>query len=311
MFDKYKNEEGFLEVGNGHQIWYGDYGTIGSPVCIEIHGGPGGSTKYSKLSEYDLDSCRVILFDQRGCGNSHPSGNIMNNTLKQTIEDIERLRKTLNIDKWYVIGGSWGSTVALTYAQNYPQNILGMVLYSIFLGRRKDINWLDMGGARIIFPEVWDNFSNFLKKENISEQNYLDVFSEKIINGDIDTQKKYTAVHKNWERLISTLDHLGSCLKMEDVKDEDILSSKIYLHYAKNKFFLKENQILENMKTIEHIPTLILHGRYDIVCPVEQAYLVHKSLKKSSLEVFNQSGHRLEVDAKIIRKYFKKLIIQK
>ena len=290
----------YLAEKDGHKVYFAQYGNdLGTPILV-CHGGPGDKSKHRHINRYDLDKYRVIVFDQRGCGQSLPLGEIKNNTLSDLVSDMERLRNLLKIKKWYVAGGSWGSTVALTYAQAHPDNILGLLLSSVFLARQKDEDWSFSreGGITQIFPDLVE------KRANITPKDLLNMLE----SGNKEYVKKIVANVMNWEGNLMTSQADLHFVDQEDITEENIASVKIFLSYEANNYFLKPDEIIKNIKRIQNIPTVIVHGRYDILCPMDNAWELHKELSNSELVILPSSNHRFTADGEIAKnmafKYF-------
>lgn len=300
----------YLVEKDGHKVWFAQYGNSKGPTIIVCHGGPGSSSKPRHVNRYDLDKYHIIIFDQRGCGQSLPLGVTKNNTLPDLVKDMERLREFLSIDKWFVAGGSWGSTVALAYAEAYPEKVLGLLLSSIFLGRRQDVDWsfTKSGGVEKIFADLWQGRQQFLSKFGTDHTNAASVLLKKIESSDEATIREITAGVMNWENnLMSSLSNLNF-IDQRDVKEENIAEVKIFLHYDSHDSFMTENQLLQNIAIIKDIPTIIVHGRYDLLCTFDQAWELHKNLPNSELVTLPSSNHRLTADGEIAKnmafKYF-------
>lgn len=300
----------FLEEKDGHKVWFAQYGNPKGASIVVCHGGPGDKSKPKHVNRYDLVKYQVIAFDQRGCGQSLPLGETKNNTLSDLVSDMERLRVFLKIDKWFVAGGSWGSTVALSYAQSHAENVLGLLLSSIFLGRRQDVDWsfTKSGGIEKIFTDLWQSRSDFLTKFGAEIANSAGVLLEKINSSDEATIKEIVAGVMNWEGNLGSSQSGLAYIDPSDVKAEHIASVKLFLHYDSHDSFMKENQLIENIKTIKDIPTIIVHGRYDLLCTFDQAWELHKNLPKSEMVILPNSNHRLTADGEVARsmafKYF-------
>jgi proline iminopeptidase len=304
---------GYLEEQDGHKVWFAQYGNQSGTPIIVCHGGPGDKSKPKHINRYDLDKNNVIVFDQRGCGQSLPLGEIKNNTLSALVSDMERLRLFLKIEKWFVAGGSWGSTVALAYAQSHPEKVLGLLLSSIFLGRRQDVDWsfTKSGGIDKIFSDLWESRQKFLTKFGTDHTNAASVLLEKLQKSDAATISEITAGVMNWEgNLISSQSDL-TFTDQGDVTTDNIASVKIFLHYDSHDSFLVENQILQNIKTIKDIPTIIVHGRYDLLCTFDQAWELHKNLPNSELVILPSSNHRLTADGEVARNLAFKYFLEK
>ena len=290
--------EDYLEVSPVHKIYFAEYGDRNGIPVIFFHGGPGSKSRESYLDSLPTDlPVRAILYDQRGCGQSQPQGELKENTTPLLIEDIEKLRRHLEIDKWLVVGGSWGSTLALLYAEKYPDQVRGLVLKSVFLARKQDQEWLySPSGAGQFFPDKAEAIKLYLKKHHLQWPDFIDHAHQLMLTGKEKEKKQVAVLISNWEHGLMNLDVSPHLIKMEDVDEEIINSTAIYCHYSINHFFIRENQIIENIKAIEKIPTVIIHGRYDMVCPPEGAYLLHQNLANSKLVFVNYASHHLGWD---------------
>ena len=263
----------------------------------------------------DLFACqqRLILFDQRGCGKSLPLGEINNNTLQDLVADIERLRTQLKIKKWFVTGGSWGATLALAYAQTHPKVVKGLLLDSIFLARPRDTQWAftkDNGIDRL-FPDLWEQHQKFLKKFNASPANAAQILLSKLQTEPLETVQEIVAGVYNWEGNLMNAQENLHFTNPEDVTEEGIAQAKIFLHYEANDFFLKQDQILKGMSKISSIPTVIVHGRYDLLCPVEQAWQLQKKLSNVETIILPTSNHRLTAEGEIAKKLAFRYFLEK
>ncbi len=291
--------EDYLPVSSLHKIYFAEYGDPHGLPILFIHGGPGSKSKTSYLDVIPKTiPFRAILFDQRGCGQSQPSGEIKENTTQHLIEDIEKLRSFLKIKKWFLIRGrSWGSTLALLYAQAHPTKVQNLLLSSIFLARKEDMEWLySPKGAIKFFPDKAERIKNFLQKHNLSWSELNHYAYQIITKGALTQKKELAALIFGWEYGLMNLDVNFNQLTPDEMEEENINSLKIYLHYSTHQFFIKNNEILTQIKTIKNIPTFILHGRYDMVCPPNQAYLLHQHLKNSKLIFINYASHHLGWD---------------
>ncbi len=294
---------GFLPEKDGHQIFYAQYGNPKGETVVVLHGGPGSGSKPKQAKTYDLAKYQVVTFDQRGCGKSLPLGRIEANTLGDLIADLERLRSALKIETWFVAGGSWGSTLALVYAQTHPHQVRGLLLSSIFLARSRDEQWVfsKKGGVERLFPDLWEDRIKFLKKYKTSPIAAAQDLLLKINHTPLETVREIVAEVSNWEdNLMNAWEDL-KFIDPEDVKEEEIAAVKIFLHYEANKFFLKENQLIRNLSKIASIPTIIVHGRYDVLCPVEATWEIQRKLNNVEVIILPTSNHRLTAEGEIAR----------
>ncbi len=284
-----------LPVSDLHTIYVEESGNKNGKPVIFLHGGPGGGVDPKYRRYFDPEKWRIIMFDQRGCGKSTPFAELEENTTWDLVSDIEKIRNHLSIDKWVVFGGSWGSTLSLAYSQTYPDSCKGLILRGIFLVRKKELDWFYQEGASNIFPDRWESFLEPIpveKRDNLMQAYY------EILTGE-DHSKKIEAA-KAW----STWE--GSTVKL--LEDENFISdfsddkfaeafARIECHYFMNNcWFDSDNHLIENMHKIKHIPGVIIHGRYDIVCPVIQAWDLHKAWPEADLHIIPDAGHSIFED---------------
>jgi proline iminopeptidase len=282
-------DTGFLKKGK-HEIYFEQCGNPKGKPAIFLHGGPGGGCGSLSRRFFNPKKYRIILFDQRGCGRSKPHTCLEDNTTWHLIEDIESIRERLDIKKWLVFGGSWGSTLAIAYAQKHPKNVSQMVLRGIFMLRQKELQWFYQYGASEMYPEAWQGF---LKEIPENERDDLIESYRKIFYGD-DEEKKLSAAKawSKWEASCSFINYNPNAVK-ESINAEFALAfALIENHYFVNKGFLDyENQLLDNIDIIRDIPSIIIQGRYDVVCPPTTAYELHSRWPESELVIAPFSGH--------------------
>ena len=274
---------GFLPEIDGHKIFFQQIGNKqGKPVLI-FHGGPGGSSKPYHASGFDLKKHHIITFDQRGCGKSEYKDPLFNNNIESIIADSLNLLKHLNIkEKVIVAGGSFGVTCALYFAEKYPELVEKIVLNSVFLGRKQDAENMSPS-AQLFYTDTIDFLQKKAKNKNAFDFYYEKLFSNK--EKDIEIAMQYYAP---FEHMIGTLD---VDFPKKEYTQKQITKFRVFMHYMKNDFFLKENQLIKNAKKIAHIPTYIYHNRIDFNCPLYQAYELHKTLKNSKLYITKAKGH--------------------
>ncbi|MGD9638607.1 MAG: prolyl aminopeptidase [Alphaproteobacteria bacterium] len=296
-----KTKEGYLKVDEIHKIHWVEYGNPeGKPVLI-FHGGPG--SQFKKRHASNKDKYRIIGFDQRGCGKSLPSGEIKNNTTQDLLRDADKLLDYLKIDKINLFGSSWGSTMALLYAEHNPLRVASVFVSAVFLARKKDDEWL-YNGVKSIYPDYYEKFIKNIpenKRDNIAE--YLLEIIEK---GSFQKQGETALAISNYEYSLMLVNPEKEEFSNE-ASEEDIAASKIFLHYSKNDYFLSEKeQILNNLHKIKDIPITIVHGRFDMCCPLEGAYSLHKGLKKSKLIISDGENHISPKNSKILNEEINK-----
>jgi proline iminopeptidase len=276
---------GMLKVSDIHTLYYEEVGNPNGQPAVVLHGGPGAGCSPEMRSFFDPKHYRVILFDQRGCGRSNPLASLEENTTWDIVEDIEKLRKHLGIEKWLVFGGSWGSTLSLSYSEKYPERVTHLVLRGIFLSRDLDNDWLYKFGASEIFPEQWADFTSGVTLEE--GESYPQAYYKVLTSTD---KNKQLAAAKKWSNWEWSIIKLVTTEKPEE--DQFALNfARIECHFILNRCFLEEGQLLRDSHKIKHIPTTMVHGRYDVVCSMQNAFDLKKALPDAELVVCPRSGH--------------------
>lgn len=293
-----------LDVDNIHSLYIEECGNPNGVPVVFIHGGPGGGCSENNRRFFDPDRYRIILFDQRGAGRSTPHAELQNNTTQDLIDDLEKIREHCKIDKWILFGGSWGSTLALLYSISYPQNVLSMILRGIFLCRKKDLEWFYEGaGANRIFPEEYEEFTSALPKLKSRNKNIINSYYEILTGSDEVSRMAAAKAWSKWEAICSTL-NVDSSLESDLAEPSIALSmAKIECHYFKNNMFLEDNYILNNISKIQDIPGVIIHGRYDLICPLDNAYDLYNNWENCELDIIRLAGHSardLEITSALI-----------
>ena len=282
---------GYLECDE-HEIYYEECGNPNGKPAVFLHGGPGGGGSKKVRGFFNPELYRIVIFDQRGCGRSKPHGCLNNNTTWDLVEDIEKLKNKLNIKKWLVFGGSWGSTLSLAYAQTYPDSVSELILRGIFMLRKKELDWFYQDGASRVFPEAWEGFLKPINKEN--HDNLMDAYYKIFKSNDEKAKMEAAIAWSRWEGSVSTLSHKPEMITSYSESKFALAFALIENHYFINKGFLEnENQLIEtkSIDKIRHIPAKIIQGRYDIVCPMETAWELSKNWPESELIVAPNSGH--------------------
>jgi len=279
----------FISV-DGHEIYYEQCGNLNGKPAIFLHGGPGGGGSKTVRQFFDPKIYHIVVFDQRGCGRSKPHVLLEKNTTWDLVSDIELIRNKLKINKWLVFGGSWGSTLALAYAQSHPGAVSEMVLRGIFMLRKKELDWFYQEGASNIFPEAWGDFIGIIDEDK--RNNLMGAYSE-IFNGE-DKKKSLDAAiaWSRWEAACSSLDYSPERVKSFSSPEFALAFALIENHYFINGGFLEhENQLLDGVDKIRSIPTVIVQGRYDIVCPPTTALELANRWPEASLRMCPFAGH--------------------
>jgi proline iminopeptidase len=281
------NHAGYLDVGEGHRIWWEESGAPHGTPVIFLHGGPGAGCSPSYRRFFDPTHYRIILFDQRGAGRSKPYAEIKANDTDRLIEDIESLRSHLKVDKWLVFGGSWGSTLALAYGQAHPDHCLGFILRGIFLGSGDEVDWFLHGMGRI-FPEAYQTFLNHIPTEERFD--ILAAYARRLFSNNLSEALAAAKSWANYESSCSTL--LPNELPNVMDNGEGLLAiAKIEAHYFLNRLFLKDGQLLDNLNRITHLPAVIVQGRYDMICPINSAVTLTRAWEKAGLVIVDDAGH--------------------
>ena len=282
-------DSGFLNVDQ-HQVYFEQCGNPNGKPALFLHGGPGGGGSEEVRRFFNPDLYRIIIFDQRGCGRSKPHGCLENNTTWHLVSDIENLREKLSIENWLVFGGSWGSTLSLTYAQAHPKSVSELVLRGIFLLRKEELHWFYQDGASRIFPEAWSGFLDIIdeNKRNNLMSSYHEIFK----SDDKEKRLKAAIAWSKWEAATSSLAYKPSLVEEFSNPEFALAFALIENHYFVNKgWFKTENQIIENIDIIRSIPAVIVQGRYDVVCPMKTAWELSEAWPEAELIVAPASGH--------------------
>ena len=284
-------ETGFLEVSSIHTIYWERSGNPNGKKILIIHGGPGGGSQPRYRRYFNPEKFDIIQFDQRGCGLSKPFSELKENTTIDLINDIEKLRERLKIDKWHLFGGSWGSTLSLIYAIENPSRVLSLTLRGIFLCRSFELSWFYQYGASEIFPDEYEKYISVIPET--SRDNLIKAFYEYLTSENIEFRKKASMAWTRWELSTSHLYKKEITMNPDSENSFSDAFARIECHYFINNIFLDDNYILNSINKIKLIPTTIIQGRYDVVCPVRSAWDLHKKLKNSKLIIVPDSGHSM------------------
>ena len=281
---------GFIDLDGHHQMYWEISGNPEGLPVVFLHGGPGAGASPLHRRFFDPNYYKIIIFDQRGSGRSIPFADITANTTQHLVSDMESLRQYLKIDKWLVFGGSWGSTLALAYAQTHPDSVSEMVLRGIFMLRKKELDWFYQDGASRIFPEAWKNFINQIDESK--RDNLMQAYHEIFVGSDQQKSLDAAIAWSKWEAACSSIDYSPERVEEFSNPKFALAFALIENHYFMNAGFLNhENQLLDDVEKIRLIPTIIVQGRYDIVCPAGTAYELSQRWPEASLVVAPFSGH--------------------
>ncbi len=283
-------DSGKLQVSDIHEIYYERVGNPDGIPVVFLHGGPGGGLVPTYRQYFDPQAYHVVLFDQRGSGRSTPHADLRENTTWDLIDDIEKLREKFGVDKWYVFGGSWGSTLSLAYAISHPDRCLGLALRGIFLTRKKELQWFYQEGASEIFPDFWERYRDEIPEEERGD--FIAAYHKRLTSEDEAVRLSAARAWSVWEGSTSKLYPDEDLMNHWEGAHEALSLARIECHYfTNNSFFPTENYLLENVDKIRHIPTVIVQGRYDVVCPITSAWDLHRTFPEAKLTVVPDAGH--------------------
>lgn len=280
---------GHLDVGDGHHVYWERCGTPGAKPAVFLHGGPGGGFSPDHRRLFDPARYDLLLFDQRGCGRSTPHASLDANSTWHLVADIERLRALVGVDQWLVFGGSWGSTLALTYAQTHPARVSELVLRGIFTIRQAEIDWYYQEGASRIYPDKWERFIAPVPE---AERGAMVAAYRRLLTGD-DPATRIAAARawSVWEGETVRLLPDPALSAVHDADDFALAFARIENHYFVHRGWLDEGQLIANAALLADIPGVIIHGRYDMACPAETAWALHKAWPQARFELIEGAGH--------------------
>ncbi len=282
--------QGQLAVGNGHEIYWEECGNPAGKPAVFLHGGPGAGCDARARRFFDPARYRIVLFDQRGCGRSRPHAALEHNTTWDLVADIEKLREHLGIARWLVFGGSWGSTLALAYAQSDPDRVTGLVLRGIFLLRKSELDWFYQQGASAMFPDRWESY---LAPIPVAERgDLMHAYHRRLTGTDRASAIAAARAWAVWEGSTSYLLTDDDNIRKWGEDEFALAVARIECHYFVNGGFLRgENQLLDGVARIRHIPAAIVQGRYDVVCPMTTAWELHRAWPEADFRIVADAGH--------------------
>ncbi len=278
-----------LDVDDTHTLYIEECGNPSGIPVVYLHGGPGAGCAPFYRQFFDPDVYRIVLFDQRGSGKSTPHASLQDNTSQHLVADIEQIRRHLDIKKWVVFGGSWGSTLGLLYAQTHPESVSGLILRGIFLARDRDIQWFYQEGTSRLFPDYWEDFVDPVDESRRGDMvaAYYD-----LLTGDDEVRKLRAAkAWSIWEGRTATLLQDASLVDSFADSHTALSIARIECHYFVHQSWLEPDQLLRDVERIRHIPAYIIHGRYDVICPVEQAWELASVWPEAQLDIVADAGH--------------------
>ncbi|MEM4251753.1 MAG: prolyl aminopeptidase [Candidatus Bathyarchaeia archaeon] len=282
--------QGYLQVSPIHSLYYEESGNPDGKPVVFLHGGPGGGSDPIHRRFFSPKTYRIVIFDQRGAGRSTPHACLEENTTWHLVDDIERLREHLGIDRWVVFGGSWGSTLALAYAETHPSRVKALALRGIFLCRPEEIEWFYQKGADAIFPDVWEDYVNQIPPEE--RGNMVAAYYRRLTSEDEAVRWAAARAWSVWEGSTSKLFMSPSLIEDFAEPQKALALARIECHYFINNTFMPTpDYLVENVDKIRHIPAVIVQGRYDIVCPMMSAWRLHRAWPEARLEIIPDAGH--------------------
>ena len=283
---------GTLQVPGGHEIFFEVSGNPSGIPALLVHGGPGGGSNPTMRRFHDPSRYRIILFDQRGCGRSTPHASLVHNTTWDLVDDMERLRRHLGVERWQIVGGSWGSTLALAYAQRHPDRVLQLLLRGIFLLRKCEIDWFYQDGCNWLYPDAYEPFRNVIPP--VERGDMVAAYYKRLTDPDRNVQLRAAKAWSVWEGSTLSLVPEPERLKLFAVDDYAIAFARIECHYFMHRGFLRtDDQLLADAHRLAGIPGLIVHGRYDVVTPLRNAWDLHKAWPSAELRIVGDAGHAM------------------
>lgn len=281
---------GTLKVSSLHEISYEEVGNPKGVPIVFLHGGPGGGINSDHRRYFDPEHYRIVLFDQRGCGNSKPFAELRENTTWDLVGDIEKLREHLGIPAWLVFGGSWGSTLALTYAVTHPEKVRALILRGIFLCRPQEIKWFYQDGASEVFPDFWETYRDHIPVNERGDM--VKAYHKRLTSDDEKTRLDAARTWSQWEMMTSYLFPKQAAIDEMEDPAKALPFARIEAHYfINNAFFETPNFLLEKVGKIRHIPGIIVQGRYDMVCPATTAWDLHRAWPEAQMKIIPDAGH--------------------
>jgi len=285
-------DTGRLKVSAVHELYYEQCGNPSGKPAVFLHGGPGGGVSPDYRRYFDPEIYRIVLFDQRGAGKSTPHASLEENTTWDLVADIERLREHVGIERWQVFGGSWGSTLALAYAETHPARVTELVLRGIFLCRPKEIKWFYQEGASAIFADVWEEYLKVIPEAERGDM--VSAYHRRLTSDDLATRVEAARAWSIWEGSTSKLFFDPDSIERFADTEFALAFARIECHYfMNNSFFPTDNYLIENVGKIRHIPARIVQGRYDVVCPMTSAWDLHRAWPEAELRIIQDAGHSI------------------
>jgi len=278
-----------LPVATPHVLHVEECGNPDGLPVLFLHGGPGAGFQPWNRRFFDPERYRIVLFDQRGAGQSTPHAHLEGNTTRMLVEDIEALRRFLGVERWVVFGGSWGSTLALAYAETHPEHVIGLILRGIFLCRDQDIHWFYQAGASHVFPDYWEDYIRVIPE--MERHDFVQAFYKRLTGTDEIARMAAAKAWSVWEGQCATLKPNASVIDHFSDPYIAMALARIECHYFINQSFMRPNQLIEEADKLADIPGVIVHGRYDMVCPLDNAFALHQAWPQAELQIIRDAGH--------------------
>ena len=294
-------DQRMLNVGDGHRVYVEQCGNPDGIPVVVLHGGPGGGCSPAMRRYFDPNHYRVILFDQRGCGRSRPHASVEQNTTWDLVRDIELIRVTLGIEKWFVFGGSWGATLGLIYAISHPARVKHLILRGVFLMTRRELDWFYRGGAGSFWPDVWERFTTIIPEDE--HDDLIGAYHRRLFSGDLAMETGFARAWASWENTLASManDGPGGDSPAEYAR----AFARLENHYFSHAGFLEHDGWIEaNLDALKGVPGTIVQGRYDMICPPASAHRLHKAWPESRLVFIPRAGHALSepgISAELVR----------
>jgi len=283
-------DQGMLKVSPVHSLYYEQSGNPKGKPVVFLHGGPGGGTVPDYRRFFDPNAYRIVLFDQRGCGQSTPYASLEDNTTWHLVDDTDKLREHLGVDKWVVFGGSWGSTLALAYAETFPDRVHALVLRGIFLGRRDELTWFYQQGANILFPDFWEDYVRIIPEEERGDM--MAAYYRRLTSADESVRFEAARAWSMWEGSTSKLFPDTNLINDFGDPHKAVALARIECHYFVNNVFMEpETKLLDDIGKVRHTPGVIVQGRYDVVAPIVSAWDLHRAWPEAELRIIPDAGH--------------------
>jgi proline iminopeptidase len=284
--------QGRLKVDSGHDIYFEQCGNPDGLPALLVHGGPGGGANPTMRRYHDPKIYRIILFDQRGCGRSTPNASLVDNTTWHLVADMEQLREHLGIDRWQLLGGSWGSTLALAYAERHPDRVTSLILRGIFLLRRRELEWFYQEGCNWLFPDAFEAYARVIPANE--RRDMIAAYYRRLTDPDPAVQLAAARAWSIWEGTTLSLHQDPERIRMFGAESYAIAFARIECHYFINRgFFDRDDQLLADAGALRDIPGIIVHGRYDVVTPVKNAWDLKKAWPRADLRIVPDAGHAM------------------